>query len=300
MAPAPKTSPKAFAVDGTRCAAWVTLPDRPGPHPAIVLVHGLGATHDMMLSQYEEHFATAGIATLAFDYRHTGASGGSPRQLISMRRHRADVHAALDYLRARNDIDANRIGLWGTSLGAMHALRVAASRHDLSAVVVQCPIVYGPAAAARSGPRSVARLGPAVIADAARSLLGRERRYVPIVAAPGATAVVTVPGALDGWNSTTPPGAVFDNRIAATNAIGLATATATRHARRITTPLLVCVSDNETLMDPRYAELVAARAPRGTTRHYAADHFAVYHPPMLTTVRADQTRFLMEHLHVSR
>ncbi|MEW2144090.1 alpha/beta fold hydrolase [Micromonospora vinacea] len=257
-----ETSPTAFTVDGTRCAAWITLPDRPGPHPAVVLVHGLGATHDMMLSQYEHHFATAGIATLAFDYRHTGASGGSPRQRISMRRHRADVHAALDYLRARDDIDANRIGLWGTSLGAMHALRVAAACHDLAAVVVQCPIVYGPAAAARSGPRAVARLSPAVIADAARILLGRKRRYVPIVAAPGATAVVTVPGALDGWNSTTPPGALFDNRIAAANALGLATVTATRHARRITAPLLVCVSDNETLMDPRHAALVAARAPR--------------------------------------
>jgi dienelactone hydrolase len=295
-----KTSPTAFAVDGVRCAAWITLPDRPGPHPAVVLVHGLGATHGMMLSQYERHFASAGIATLAFDYRHTGASAGSPRQRISMRRHRADVHAALDYLRTRDDIDTNRIGLWGTSLGAKHALRVAAARHDLAAVVVQCPIVYGPAAATRSGPRAVARLTPAVLADAARFLLGRERRYVPIVAPPGATAVVTVPGALDGWNSTTPPGAIFDNRIAAANAIGLATVTATRHARHITAQLLVCVSDNETLMDPRHAALVAARAPHGTTRHYAADHFEVYHPPMLTTVLADQTHFLTEHLHVNQ
>ena len=57
----------------TRCAAWLTLPAGAGPHPAVVLVHGLGATHDMMLTQYEQHFATAGIATLAFDYRNTGA-----------------------------------------------------------------------------------------------------------------------------------------------------------------------------------------------------------------------------------
>lgn len=132
----------------------------------------------MMLSQYEQHLAAAGIATLAFDYRHTGASAGMPRQRISMRRHRADVHAALDYLRARDDIDASRIGLWGTSLGAMHTLCVAADRHDLAAVVVQCPIVSGPAAAIRSGPLAVARLSPAVLADAARFLLGRERRYV--------------------------------------------------------------------------------------------------------------------------
>ncbi|MGW0215822.1 alpha/beta hydrolase [Micromonospora chokoriensis] len=294
------TLANSFTVDGIRCAAWITMPEGPGPHPAVVLAHGLGATHDIMLSQYEQNFAAAGIATLAFDYRHTGASAGSPRQRISMRRHRADVHAALDYLRTRDDVDPNRIGLWGTSLGAMHALRVAAVRHDLAAVVVQCPIVYGPAAASRSGLRAVARLTPSILADAVRFLLGRERRYVPIVAVPGSIAAVTVPGALEGWDSTTPPGATFDNRIAAANAIGLATVTATRHARHIAAPLLVCVSNNETLMDPRHAVLVAARAPRGTARHYAADHFEVYHPPMLSTVLADQTRFLTEHLHVSR
>ena len=62
-----------FSCRGIRCAAWLTLPSGPGPHPAVVLVHGLGATHEMMLTQYEQHFAGAGIATLAFDYRNAGA-----------------------------------------------------------------------------------------------------------------------------------------------------------------------------------------------------------------------------------
>ena len=80
-----------FLSGGTRCAAWLTLPPGAGPHPAVVLVHGFGATHDMMLPQYEQHFAAAGIATLAFDYRNTGASDGQPRQHISLRGQRADV-----------------------------------------------------------------------------------------------------------------------------------------------------------------------------------------------------------------
>ena len=54
-----------------RCMADVAARRR--PHPAVVLVHGFGATHDMMLAQYEQHFAAAGIATLAFDYRNTGS-----------------------------------------------------------------------------------------------------------------------------------------------------------------------------------------------------------------------------------
>src|ERR1041384_8868234 len=87
-----------FRVRGTRLAAWLALPPERGPHPAIVLVHGFGATHDMMLGQYEQHFAAAGIATLAFDYRNTGASDGQPRQHISIRAQCHDVAAALHHL----------------------------------------------------------------------------------------------------------------------------------------------------------------------------------------------------------
>src|SRR6201995_2086012 len=90
-----------FQSGGIRCAAWLTLPQRTGPHPAVVLVHGLGATHDMMLAQYEQHFAAAGIAVLAFDYRYTGASEGEPRQHISTHEQQHDVKAALDCLKSR-------------------------------------------------------------------------------------------------------------------------------------------------------------------------------------------------------
>ena len=112
-----------FASGGDRCAAWLTLPSSPGPHPAVVLVHGLGATRDMMLPLYEQHFAAAGIAVLSFDYRFTGASGGQPRQRISIPEQCRDVGAAIDFLKRHPRVDAGRIGLWGTSLGGMNVVR---------------------------------------------------------------------------------------------------------------------------------------------------------------------------------
>jgi hypothetical protein len=78
----------------------------------------------------------------------------------------------------------------------------------------------------------------------------------------------------------------------------MVTTSALRHARNITAPLLVCVCDRENLMDPKYAELVARRARRGIARHYDSDHFAIYHPPLVSRVLADQTAFLQEHLDV--
>ncbi len=162
-----------FASGDDRCAAWLTLPSSPGPHPAVVLVHGLGATRDMMLPQYEQHFAAAGIAVLSFDYRFTGASGGQPRQRISIPEQCRDVGAAIDFLKRHPRVDAGRIGLWGTSLGGMNVVRVAGSRHDIAAAVVQCPITHGPASARRVGP-----LTPlcAISRSSARHSAGTARR----------------------------------------------------------------------------------------------------------------------------
>jgi hypothetical protein len=110
--------------------------------------------------------------------------------------------------------------------------------------------------------------------------------------------MVTVPGAESGWNSTVPQGNTFDNRIAAADAVAMVLTSAIRHARHIDAPLLVCVCDRETLMDPAYAALIARRAPRGLAHHYDSDHFAIYHPPLVAQVLADQTAFLQEHLGV--
>jgi len=287
-----------FSSRGVRCAAWLTLPGGTGPHPGVVLVHGLGATHDMMLAQYEQHFAAAGIATLAFDYRNTGASDGEPRQHISVRKQCDDVVAALDHLKSTPHIDNRRIGLWGTSLGGMNVVRVAAARDDVAVAVVQCPIVHGPGAARRLGLLAALKLTPAITEDLLRVATKRARRYVPIVGPPGGFAMVTVDGAESGWNSTVPPDGRFDNRIAAADAVAMVTTSALRHARHIDAPLLVCVCDRETLMDPAYAALVARRAPKGVARHYDSDHFAIYHPPLVAQVLADQIAFLQEHLGV--
>jgi pimeloyl-ACP methyl ester carboxylesterase len=293
-----KTARTSFMSCAARCAAWLTLPERPGPHPALVLAHGFGANHTMAIGRYQRHFAAAGIATLAFDYRHLGESEGLPRQRLSLRRHRQDLMAAIDFVQGLAEVDAGRVALWGTSLGAMHALRVAAERREVTAVVVQCPIVHGPATLRRMGFTPMLRLGPAIAEDAARRVLRRGDRYVAIVGPPGGLATVTVPGAEEGWRSTVDPDGFFDNRVAAFSTVEIGITSAKRAARRISAPLLVCVSRRETLMDPRHAEDVARRAPRGEARVYDGDHFEVYHPPLLHQLLADQTAFLRKHLYV--
>jgi len=294
----PTTTPMSFPSGGDLCAAWITRPDGPGPWPAVLLVHGLGATHGMRLDQYEQAFARAGIATFAFDFRHLGGSGGSPRQLVSVRRQLADVEAALSGLRTFPGIAADRVAIWGTSMGAAHVLLSAARHADLAAVVVQCPVVDTRDAALGAGLRHVLRLAGPIADDLLRAVLRLPRRYIPIVGAPGTTALVTTPGAEQGWYGMVPAGAWFDNRVAAAVGARLITLDASRAAGRVAAPLLVCLADHETLTDPRIAARVAERAKQGSAIHYPTDHFGVYHPPFVERIVADQVAFLTRHLGI--
>jgi alpha/beta superfamily hydrolase len=278
------------------CAAWLTLPQGEGPHPVVVLVHGGGATHAMILERYEQRFSAAGFAVLAFDFRHLGESGGEPRQLMSLKRYFEDIDAVLAFVRTRPELDANRIALWGTSFGASHVVAIAARRGDIAAAVVQCPVLQGRAPALAGGLPHLLRLTGPIVSDLVRGALGLPRRYVPIVGRPGELAFVNLPGAYEGWYSVVPPGYAFDPRVQAAAGLLLLFYDAASRARHVRCPLLVCVSDRETLMDPAIAVRVANEAPRGVARHYDTDHFEVYHPPHIDRIVADQIAFLSEHL----
>ncbi len=97
------------------------LPGTRGPHPGVVLVHGSGPqTRDSYLRWFADTFARAGFATLIYDKRGTGESGGErwPQTSGSFADLADDAIAAARYLAGQRDIDASRIGVWGLSQGA--------------------------------------------------------------------------------------------------------------------------------------------------------------------------------------
>lgn len=74
-----------FDSEGVRCAADLYWPEPvDGCVPCVVMGHGGSGTKRLGLPKYAEKFAAAGMAVLAFDYRHFGASGGEPRQVIDI------------------------------------------------------------------------------------------------------------------------------------------------------------------------------------------------------------------------
>lgn len=131
-----------FTSEGIQCRAWLYRPPSAGPHPLVVLAHGLSGTHTLYW-RVAEAFAAAGLAVLDFDNRFVGASEGEPRQTISLEVQLEDLRNAVGVGRSLPGIDPDRIALYGSSFGGGLAIDVAAKDPRLGAVVLVVPLVDG-------------------------------------------------------------------------------------------------------------------------------------------------------------
>lgn len=116
-------------LDGT-----ILIPDGPGPHPAIVLVHGSSSGKRERYRKEAEVFAKAGIAALIYDKRVDGFAksrfGGRSYSLLA-----DDVLAAVGALGSRPDIAPGNIGLWGISEGGRVASLAASRSSEVSFLI---------------------------------------------------------------------------------------------------------------------------------------------------------------------
>jgi alpha-beta hydrolase superfamily lysophospholipase len=285
-----------FQSGGARCDAWLWMPSGVGPHPAVVLVHGSVCIKEAGLRPYGEAFAEAGYAVLAFSYRHFGRSEGLPRELSSLRRMRQDVRAAIAHVRSLPEVEAERVVLWGTSMGSGHVARIAVEDRRLAAAVVQCPVFDGVVLARSYGVRNVLRLTPDILADGLRRLCRRSPHYIRMVGRPGEKAIMSRPGHYEQVQRLLDEPETFPNRM---SAWVLAQVVSERPARRLPTiaaPFLVCAVDREDITDVESTVRAARSAPGGEVRRYDSDHFDIYFGELNERVIADQLEFLRRHV----
>lgn len=131
------------ASDGSALGGWLVMPQGGGPHPLVLMSHGLSALIDLGLSDYARHFAAEGFACLAYDHRNWGRSEGWPRYESDPWLQVADMRDAISCARTLSSVDASRVGLWGTSYSGGHVLTVAALDPRVRCVVSQVPFVSG-------------------------------------------------------------------------------------------------------------------------------------------------------------
>ena len=279
------------------CAAWLYLPSGVASPPVVILGHGLGATREMRLDAFAERFAQAGIAALAFTYRHFGDSGGQPRQLLSIKRQLADWDAAIAWVKNRHDLDDTRIAVWGSSFGGGHAITVASRHSELKAAVAQCPFTDGLASALALGPVESLKVLPLVARDFAYMVLRRSPAMIPLAGSPGSVALMNAPDALPGYEAVVPADTTFRNEVAARVTPTIMAYRPGRAAKKIDFPILFCVSNTDSVTPPAQTLRYARTAPRGEIKRYDAGHFEFYLGEAFETLVRDQVNFLTRHLH---
>jgi carboxymethylenebutenolidase len=122
--------------------AFLVHPDGTGPFPGVVVIHELFGLNDN-IRDIAGRFAGEGYAALAVDLFSTASRITCMARIFHGMLIRPvengvvdDLQAALDFLRARPEVDAARLGAIGFCMGGSYALQLACVAGDLRAASV--------------------------------------------------------------------------------------------------------------------------------------------------------------------
>jgi uncharacterized protein len=126
---------------GVKLAGTMTLPEKPGRHPAIIMVSGSGKQNrDEEFSKHKpfwviaDHLTRKGFIVLRYDDRGVGKSTGN-FDMSSTGDFAKDTEAGIEYLKTRKDVNPRKIGIIGHSEGGMIASIVANETSDVAFIV---------------------------------------------------------------------------------------------------------------------------------------------------------------------
>ena len=162
--------------DGVACFAKIFYPkgfSSTGKTPGVVLGQGWAGTH-FSIEKYGARFAERGLVALVIDYRGWGSSDpfisqaqstvttADPSQALDSKRVTRgkidvvltrtrlipmkmveDYRNAISYLQGEPGVDADRIGVWGSSFAGGHSIVTAALDARVKAVAIQIPSIAG-------------------------------------------------------------------------------------------------------------------------------------------------------------
>jgi len=137
---APKTETVEFKSGTETVSGFLALPDTPGPHGAVIVIHEWWGLNDWVKEQTVK-FAQLGFVALAVDlYRGKVATDANEAHELSrgLPQDRAvqDLKAAFNYLAARKDVKPDRIGSIGWCMGGGFSIQLAIHEKTLRACVV--------------------------------------------------------------------------------------------------------------------------------------------------------------------
>ena len=126
----PPAEPVRVPYASTTLAAYLRVPPG-GPPPIVIMIPGLDSVKEE-LQATAEYLLSRGLAVIAID---GPGQGEAEYELRIEPAYERVTTAVADYLKGRDDVDANRLGVFGVSLGGYYAARSAAYEPRVRAAV---------------------------------------------------------------------------------------------------------------------------------------------------------------------
>lgn len=139
-----RTEEVTFFSEGDRIHGLLRHPPDPNGAGIVQGPGFLGLRHQRLYARYHETFCAAGYTVLVIDYRGFGDSEGEP--MLDPARQVEDIRNAITFLETRDEVDSDRLGLYGHgATGGGNAISVAGQDDRIGCVVSNVAIDDGAA-----------------------------------------------------------------------------------------------------------------------------------------------------------
>jgi uncharacterized protein len=130
-----------FTCNKAQLAGTLYLPLRPGPHPAVVWVHGSGEQPRLSYGPLVASFVEDGIAFFSYDKRGVAESEGAccPDEHGHFNLVTADAVGAIEAARCSSAVDGTQVGFVGASAAGWIAPRAAEESRHVAFIVLASP-----------------------------------------------------------------------------------------------------------------------------------------------------------------
>ncbi|GAA3827731.1 hypothetical protein GCM10022403_071150 [Streptomyces coacervatus] len=125
-------TPLDVTCDGLAVPGYLMRPPGEGPWPTVVLVNGLDSAKEVELYAFAREFIARGMAAVVFDGPGQGVHIGRTPMAVDFE---SVVAAVLAEAVRREEVDADRVGIFGVSFGGYLAARAAAQVPGFKACV---------------------------------------------------------------------------------------------------------------------------------------------------------------------
>jgi pimeloyl-ACP methyl ester carboxylesterase len=266
-----------IAVAGNLLRGKLIVPDGEGPHPLVVLQSGLGGPAEASYG-IGQVFAGQDVACLVYDHRGTGYSDGHPRQEFDPWQQCRDLRDLLTQMLLRDDIDSERIGLWGISIGGANSLFVAATDRRVKAVVAIIPPVSGWSARRLQPADTLAELEALIPVDRLGQARGEAPRTIRLhgEATPGNPVMFTDHDGIAFVEKMIHHLPSFRNEITISTLDKLFEMEVRAYAERITQPTLMILASEDTVAPVEEArEMFERIAGKKELIEYPGQHYEI-------------------------